>query len=100
MKLTNARKFRKALKWLEGYLDHSWGGIEHHREWNGEVKAVREEVDPKDHRTFDAKVAKLEKMGLEQFRKWEAFDKEETKYRERLDDVFDKIWEATKVKKQ
>lgn len=98
MKLTNARKFRKAFKYLESYLVHSWGGIEHHDEWCGEVKVVRGEVDPKDHRIFDTKVSKLEKMGLEQFRKWEAFDKEETKYRERLDDVFDEIWEKTKKK--
>lgn len=97
MKLSNPRKFRKACKVLENYLDHSLC-IEHYDEWRGEVEVAREYLDPQDWRSFDAKVAVLEAMGLALYRMWEAYTTKETKYRSQLDDVFEEIWEATKRK--
>lgn len=99
MKLTNARKFRRAFTYLEGYLGYCGdAGISEHDEWCGEVEAVRKEVDPKDWQLFDARIAKLEKLGLGMYRVREAFDNEEVRYQLQLDNVFDEIWEATKRK--
>jgi hypothetical protein len=63
MKLANPKKFKRAFKVVENYLDHSTQGIEHLDEWHGEVEVAREYLDPEDWGYFDGYVAQLEKRG-------------------------------------
>ncbi len=99
MKLANPRKFRKATAYLLEYLFQSTG-IEHYDEWCGEVKWVREEIDPKDYSRFDAQVKEFEKLAAHIFPMVKkAFDAE-NKYQERLQEIYEEMWEETKVKKK
>lgn len=100
MKLANPKKFRKALKYLEGYLNTSSFGIEHYDEWREEVEACRKELDPKDWQQFDARVKKIEKPARAIYFTWKTFKIGEAAYLLDIDGEFDEIWEKTKVKKK
>lgn len=89
MKYANARKYKKAVNHLLGYLS-SVNGCSNLEEWQDEVEAIKESIDPKDYRKYDELVYKLEIIGLNYADAYDKFEQEIIEFDNELNNILKK----------